>query len=148
VLEQLNIQNTKTEIALYGAEARVIEKTYHILKNQYKNLDFYYCSNGYVSPDLGKLKEKSTLLIGLGTPKQELFVQANSEFFKKKAITAISVGGLFDFISGNAKRAPQWVRNVNIEWAYRMLKDPRKHLMKNIRNLTIIKFILRDLIFK
>jgi exopolysaccharide biosynthesis WecB/TagA/CpsF family protein len=148
VLEKLNNQTSKTAIALYGAKNRVIEKTHKIFKNKYENLNFYYYSNGYVSPDLDELKEKSFLLIGLGTPKQEMFVQENYELFKKKNITTISVGGLFDFVSGYAKRAPRWVRNVNLEWAYRMLKNPQQHLGKNIRNLAIIKFILRDLLFK
>ncbi len=148
VLEQLNNETSQTAIALYGAKNRVIEKTHNIFKNKYKNLNFYYFSNGYVRPDLDELKEKSTLLVGLGTPKQEIFVQKNYDLFKMKDITTISVGGLFDFVSGNAKRAPKWVRNVNLEWAYRMFKNPQKHLNKNIRNLAIIKFILRDLLFK
>jgi N-acetylglucosaminyldiphosphoundecaprenol N-acetyl-beta-D-mannosaminyltransferase len=148
VLEKLNGKNSKAAIALYGAKNSVIEKAHYILKNKYENLNFYYYSNGYVPAVLEELKEKSTLLIGLGTPKQEIFVQENYELFKKKKITTISVGGLFDFVGGNVKRAPKWVRNINMEWAYRMLKNPLRHFDKNIRNLTIIKFILRDLIFK
>jgi len=148
VLDKLNIENSKTSIALYGSKNSVIEKTHKIFKNKYENLNFYYYTNGYEPADLSKLKRKSTFLIGLGTPKQELFVQENYEFFRKKEITVITVGGLFDFVSGNTKRAPKWVRNANLEWAYRLLKDYQKHLNKNIRNLTIIRFILRDLIFK
>jgi exopolysaccharide biosynthesis WecB/TagA/CpsF family protein len=148
VLEQLNRENSKTAIALYGGKSTVIEKTHDLFKKKYENLNFYYHSNGYVSIDLDKLREKSMLLIGLGTPKQELFQQENYSFFKRKEITAVSVGGLFDFISGDAQRAPRWVRNINLEWAYRMLKNPRQHLDKNIRNLKIIKYIVRDLILK
>ena len=148
VLEQLNTQTPETAIALYGAKNRVIEKTHYIFKKKYENINFYYYSNGYMPLVLDELKEKSTLLIGLGTPKQEMFVQENYELFKKKGITTISVGGLFDFVSGYAKRAPSWVRNVNLEWAYRMFRNPKQHFDKNIRNLTIIKFLLRDLLFK
>jgi N-acetylglucosaminyldiphosphoundecaprenol N-acetyl-beta-D-mannosaminyltransferase len=148
VLSHLDALNTKTEFALYGAKSNVISKTHNIFKNKFKNLNFYSYLNGYEPFDVNKLRNKSTFLIGLGTPKQELFVQENLDFFRNNEITTISVGGLFDFVSGNAKRAPKWVRNFKLEWAYRFVKNPKSHLKKNIRNLSILKFIVRDLLLK
>ena len=39
---------------------------------------------------------------------------------------AIGVGGSFDAISGNVKRAPQWIQNLGLEWAYRFAQNPKR----------------------
>jgi exopolysaccharide biosynthesis WecB/TagA/CpsF family protein len=38
----------------------------------------------------------------------------------------LAVGGLFDFLAGEAQRAPLWLRAARLEWAYRLLRDPRR----------------------
>ena len=62
--------------------------------------------------------------LALGAPKQELFaargrVQAPSVGFA-------SIGAGLDFLSGNQKRAPRWVRAVQMEWLWRMLENPSR----------------------
>ena len=39
---------------------------------------------------------------------------------------AIGVGGLFDFYSGRVPRAPQWLRELGLEWLFRLLQEPRR----------------------
>jgi len=36
------------------------------------------------------------------------------------------VGALFDFLAGAVPRAPQWVQNMHLEWAFRLLHEPRR----------------------
>lgn len=36
----------------------------------------------------------------------------------------MGVGGLFDFYSGNVRRAPRWMREIGIEWIYRIMQEP------------------------
>jgi N-acetylglucosaminyldiphosphoundecaprenol N-acetyl-beta-D-mannosaminyltransferase len=36
----------------------------------------------------------------------------------------VGVGGLFDFYSGRIDRAPQWVREIGFEWAFRLVQEP------------------------
>ena len=38
----------------------------------------------------------------------------------------MGVGGLFDFYSGKNKRAPQWVRELGLEWIYRIYQEPKR----------------------
>jgi N-acetylglucosaminyldiphosphoundecaprenol N-acetyl-beta-D-mannosaminyltransferase len=38
----------------------------------------------------------------------------------------MGVGGLFDFYSGNIKRAPQWMREIGMEWFFRFLMEPSR----------------------
>ena len=47
------------------------------------------------------------------------------------------VGGAFDVISKSKKRAPQWMQKCNLEWLYRLIKEPQRAF----RQLKLIKFI-------
>jgi N-acetylglucosaminyldiphosphoundecaprenol N-acetyl-beta-D-mannosaminyltransferase len=62
------------------------------------------------------------LLVGLGNPKQELWFNRNRD--KLKVPVSIGVGGTFEFITGSTRRAPEWVRRMNLEWIYRITQDP------------------------
>jgi N-acetylglucosaminyldiphosphoundecaprenol N-acetyl-beta-D-mannosaminyltransferase len=70
----------------------------------------------YSAPDV--------LVLGLGAPKQELWISKNSPLIK--AGVALCVGATIDFLAGEKKRAPVWVRNLALEWVYRVLQEPRR----------------------
>ncbi len=69
-----------------------------------------------LSPDL--------VAVALGSPAQEKWISANAPLLKAKLL--MGVGGSFDVISGQKRRAPQWLRKGGLEWAYRLLLDPRR----------------------
>lgn len=62
--------------------------------------------------------------IGLGTPKQEKFALTLTKYCKVDYI--ITVGAVFDFFTGNLSYAPLWIRNLGLEWLYRLIKEPRR----------------------
>ena len=62
--------------------------------------------------------------IGLGTPKQEEFALSLTNYCKVDYI--ITVGAVFDFFTGNLPYAPLWIRNMGLEWLYRLTKEPRR----------------------
>ena len=62
--------------------------------------------------------------IGLGTPKQEEFALTLTNYCKVDYI--ITVGAVFDFFTGNLPYAPLWIRNMGLEWLYRLTKEPRR----------------------
>ena len=64
------------------------------------------------------------LLLGLGSPKQEFFVQKYKEILKPKV--AVGIGGSFDVWSGTLKRAPKFYIDHNIEWLYRLIQEPSR----------------------
>jgi beta-1,4-glucosyltransferase len=64
------------------------------------------------------------LLVALGNPLQEEWILRNRTALEVPLIFA--VGALFDFLSGTAPRAPQFVRRVRLEWAYRLVHEPRR----------------------
>jgi N-acetylglucosaminyldiphosphoundecaprenol N-acetyl-beta-D-mannosaminyltransferase len=61
--------------------------------------------------------------IGLGTPKQDLFVV---EWADKMESVLVPVGAAFDFAAGTVREAPRWLRGSGLEWAYRLLCEPRR----------------------
>lgn len=81
--------------------------------------------------------------IGLGAPKQEHWMAAHQG---KINGVMVGVGAGFDFLSGNIKRAPQWMQNHNLEWLYRLVQDP-KRLFKRYAT-TNFKFIWNAYILK
>ncbi len=64
------------------------------------------------------------LVIGLGFPKQELWLNQNRELLTVP--TALAVGGTIDFLAGEQKRAPRWIQSLRLEWLHRMATNPRR----------------------
>lgn len=76
------------------------------------------------------------LFVAFGAPQQELWIARNLPRLKMARL-ACGVGGAFDFLSGHAPRAPKFMRNLGLEWLYRLFKQPRR--FKRIFN-AVIKF--------
>lgn len=64
------------------------------------------------------------LIVGLGCPKQELFMYHNRE--KLGVPISLGLGASLDFEAGNVKRAPKWMSEHGFEWLYRLLHDPKR----------------------
>lgn len=64
------------------------------------------------------------LFIALGAPKQEKWVVRHLHELEIKV--ALCIGAGVDFIAGTAKRAPQWMRNISLEWLWRLLHEPKR----------------------
>jgi N-acetylglucosaminyldiphosphoundecaprenol N-acetyl-beta-D-mannosaminyltransferase len=70
--------------------------------------------------------------VGLGTPRQDLFVD---RFRNRLSSTLVAVGAAFDFLAGTKRRAPTWMQDRGLEWAFRLGTEPgrlwRRYLMGN-----------------
>lgn len=64
------------------------------------------------------------LWIGLGSPKQDVWIHEHRDRIKGSII--IPAGATFDFFSGRIKQAPAWIRNIGFEWLYRLTQDFRR----------------------
>ncbi|WP_051309545.1 WecB/TagA/CpsF family glycosyltransferase [Desulfogranum japonicum] len=62
------------------------------------------------------------LLVAFGAPLQEKWISTHREQLTPNIL--MGVGGLFDFYSERTKRAPRWLREIGLEWVYRMLQEP------------------------
>jgi N-acetylglucosaminyldiphosphoundecaprenol N-acetyl-beta-D-mannosaminyltransferase len=68
--------------------------------------------------------EPDILLVGMGMPRQELWILNNTERLPNCAI--FTVGGAFDYEAGIQTPAPRWVGQLGAEWLFRLLRDPRR----------------------
>ena len=135
-----NTQGTKHKIFLYGAKEGVAIKAKEKLEAKFRNINIVGSSSGYrnedeVISDINKSKA-NILFVALGSPKQEDFILKNKDKLKSVHIF-MPVGGSFDVISGNLKRAPKIVQKLKLEWLYRMIIEPKR--FKGIARL--IKFL-------
>lgn len=123
-------------IFLLGAAEGVAEKTAKQLKKLYPGLKVAGCYAG--SPRRGEedkiinminKSQPRILLVAYGAPKQDLWIARNLGRIEQPLI-AMGVGGTFDFISGKIKRAPNWIRKLNLEWLYRLTKEPGRRIKR------------------
>ena len=63
------------------------------------------------------------LFVGLGCPKQEKWMAAHRG---RVNAVMVGVGAVFDFLSGEKREAPRWMRSVCMEWLFRLLSEPRR----------------------
>jgi N-acetylglucosaminyldiphosphoundecaprenol N-acetyl-beta-D-mannosaminyltransferase len=64
------------------------------------------------------------VLAALGTPKQEIFCDEVRDLLAPAVLVGIGAG--IDFVAGTMRRAPRWVSSVGLEWAYRLVREPRR----------------------
>ena len=124
--------------AFLGGGPRVAEKACECLQKKYSGLKTAWFSQ---EPNDSLLyKSTDILFVAFGSPKQEEWIAKNLDKIPAKVV--IGVGGAFDFISGNVRRAPKFIRSLGLEWLFRLLIQP----WRIKRQLSLIKFVY--LIFK
>lgn len=119
----------KKSIYLFGSKQEVIDSMNEVLKEKYPNLKIAGSTNGYekdkdkVFDKIAKVKP-DIVLVALGIPAQEKLIYKHLDKFNKGIF--VGVGGSFDVISGHKKRAPKIFIKLNLEWLYRILKEPKR----------------------
>jgi N-acetylglucosaminyldiphosphoundecaprenol N-acetyl-beta-D-mannosaminyltransferase len=74
--------------------------------------------------DLIGVAQPDVLVVGLGAPKQELWVHRYRDRLTAKV--ALCVGATIDFLAGERSRAPLWMQSAGLEWLYRVASEPRR----------------------
>ena len=118
-------------VFLLGAAPGVADMAAQKLKQTYLGLAIAGTRDGYFKPEqdtevVSQIRDSGAqaLFVALGIPKQEKWIRDHMQ--ELGVSVAMGVGGSFDVISGKIKRAPVWMQRACLEWAYRLLKDPRK----------------------
>lgn len=122
----------KNNQSLYflGAQPGVAEKAAKKLTLKYPGLNIAGTEHGYTGVDnteqlIAAINESGcdVLLVAMGSPVQEQWLLEHQD--KLTCKTALAVGGLFDFYSGNISRSPMWLREIGMEWVWRLIQEPR-----------------------
>ena len=127
------------------------------LEKMFPNIQIigYICPDQMTAEELAlKYKEDfqsistDIVWVSLGFPKQEKFIEkicdevdSNSNF--------VGIGGVFDWVAGTKKKAPEWLANIGLEWLLRLVQDP-KRLYKRylIDNTLFVLYFLRQVLFR
>jgi N-acetylglucosaminyldiphosphoundecaprenol N-acetyl-beta-D-mannosaminyltransferase len=72
------------------------------------------------------------LVVGLGAPKQELWVHAHQQ--EIEAAVALCVGATIDFLAAHKRRAPLWMQKSGLEWLHRVATEPRRLIRRYARD--------------
>ena len=133
-----------TDISLYflGGKPGIVDRAAANLKNEYSSLNIAGYHHGYLDREsqqqvIAEINEKDIdlLLVGMGVPLQEKFLDKNLK--KLNVGAAVTVGGSFDVLAGEVNRAPVWMQQAALEWFYRLLQEPSRFG----RMLALPKFI-------
>jgi N-acetylglucosaminyldiphosphoundecaprenol N-acetyl-beta-D-mannosaminyltransferase len=122
-------EKTGHGIFLLGARPGLTEKVRDWVAERYPRCDIRGCRHGYFTEDEEEevvaeiaASRAEILLVAFGTPRQDLWI--SRYLAASGAKVALGVGGLFDYYSGHVSRAPQWVRELSLEWFYRVCQEP------------------------
>lgn len=126
---------------LLGAAPGVTDRMKAKLEETYPGLEVAGVQHGYFdhATESASVIEKinatkpNIVLVAFGAPVQEKWIDQHKSSIDSNLV--IGVGGLFDFYSGDKKRAPMWMRNHGIEWMYRLYLEPgrlwRRYIVGN-----------------
>jgi len=121
----------KRGLYLLGAREAVCKTLVEKLAERWPELRVCGYRNGYFKPeDEPALAEEingsgaDILLVAMGVPSQEFAIDRLLPMLRVPV--TMGVGGLFDFYSGRIARAPLWMREVGLEWLYRLIREPRR----------------------
>jgi N-acetylglucosaminyldiphosphoundecaprenol N-acetyl-beta-D-mannosaminyltransferase len=133
---------------LLGAAADVIEQATEHLQRRFPRLKIVGYRDGYFGADEEadvvaaiNAAHPDILWLGLGVPAEQRFALRHREHLRGVGVIKTS-GGLFDFLSGKNRRAPEWMQAIGLEWAFRIYLEPRRLLGRYMRTNPHALFLL------
>lgn len=116
-------------VFLLGASPESSELACSNLLRMYPNLKIVGYAHGYFEDSsviVTQINESQAdlLFVAMGSPKQEFWIAEHRS--RINALFCMGIGGTLDVVSGKARWAPNWVRQLGLEWAYRTIHRPHK----------------------
>ena len=116
-------------IYLVGAKEEVLVKCIENVKKEFPNIKISGSHNGFfdmencqdIIDDINN-SDAWAIFVAMGSPRQEIFI--NKIIDTAPCNIFMGVGGVFDILAGNLKRAPKWMISLGLEWLYRVYKEP------------------------
>ncbi len=129
IIEKLHPQGRS--FYLVGSKKEVIEKTVSGLRSQFLGINIVGYRDGYMKDELERSaliadvadKKPDVVYVAMGSPKQEILME---EMRQQHNAIYQGLGGSFDVYTGNVRRAPKWWVDHNLEFAYRLVKQPSR----------------------
>jgi N-acetylglucosaminyldiphosphoundecaprenol N-acetyl-beta-D-mannosaminyltransferase len=141
-------------VFLLGAAPGVAERAAANITRRWENIEIV----GTLSPPLGferndaenqrilaavAAAKPDLLILGLGAPKQELWIHAHAKQLDAKV--ALCIGATIDFLAGEKRRAPRWMRRIGLEWVHRLSSEPGRLAKRYMRDAWVFpQLVWRD----
>lgn len=91
--------------------------------------------------------EADLVWVGLGMPKQEIWMQRARSM--TPGVALLGVGAAFDFLAGRTRRAPRWMQSTGLEWAHRLAQEPKRLWRRYvINNPAYVSLLAREVILR
>jgi N-acetylglucosaminyldiphosphoundecaprenol N-acetyl-beta-D-mannosaminyltransferase len=133
--EERKVNGEKLRVMFMGSSEKVLSRIREKAAVDYPNLDVVTYSPPY-KPEFSDEDNEAIikaindadpdlLWIGMTAPKQEKWTYSHWNELNIHCHVG-TIGAVFDFYAGTAKRAPQWWQDHSLEWLYRLLKEPKR----------------------
>lgn len=132
-------------IFFLGGDQGTVSKAVQRVNQLFPRLKVAGFLNGYdeLSEDSVSLINQSSadiLWVGLGSPKQELWIAKNFEKINCNVIQC--VGDIFAHLVGNRLRGPEFLRKLGFEWFFRLVQNPLKYFNRYIIGIPYFFFLI------
>lgn len=143
-------QQQKAKVYLLGAQPGVAGRMAEQLSFEYPGLQIAGSQHGFFAEEetpyiIQKIRDAhaDVLLVAMGVPKQDMWI---ADYLSElQTPVAMGVGGLFDFYSGRISRAPVWLREMGMEWTWRLIQEPRRMWQRYlVGNFTFLARVVRQ----
>jgi len=137
-------------VFLLGATPEVVEKVAAVMATTYPGARLAGYRDGYFDDEAAVAAQIAAsapdmLFLGMTSPKKEKFLERFQPVMNVPVTHG--VGGSFDILAGVTKRAPERWQKLGMEWAYRLVQEPRRMWKRYLRtNVLFSIMIARELI--
>ena len=123
------LEETGGGLYLLGSKPGIGELAAEKMREKHPKLTICGIADGYFKDEAAVVEKinaaaPDVLFVCLGAPKQELFMQAHRDELNVRLMAGL--GGSLDSFAGTVKRAPRWMIRMNLEWLYRLIKQPSR----------------------
>jgi len=140
----------------FGNNEDIVQQMIEKLKDMFPNIKIsgHICPEQMTAEELALKYKKDfksinadIVWVSLGFPKQEQFIEKICDELDINT-NFVGIGGVFDWVAGTKKKAPEWLANMGLEWLLRLVQDP-KRLYKRylVDNTLFVLYFLRQVLF-
>ena len=145
----LAVATRPLRLFLLGAAEGVAEAAAATVRSRYPHVEVVGTQHGYFGEEqdeavVARIRESGAnmVLVAMGQPRQELWAARR---YRQIAGPVLCVGALFDFLAERVPRAPKAVRKLRMEWAFRLVQEPRRLSGRYlVGNLAFISRVVRQ----
>jgi len=123
------------KIFLLGSKDGIAQRAGENIKRSIPNINIVGTHPGYFSNDKEVVQKINAsgadiLFVAMGVPLQEKWIARNRDKLNPKL--CLGVGALLDYLSGNIRRAPLFMRRMHLEWLWRIFIEPKRMFKRYI----------------